>query len=196
MTADLRGCALPPLRTSHLEWDLYRSLNNRREGPRRPPRSLVPRRAPVILPADRGFGRTELVRTCRALGLRCLVRVKPDVWVRRASYQGKACQGNAELPGAEGRAVAAARRALPQGGPVVRWAPGLPRKRYERRTVVTDLCQTALRLTGAYGQRTTDKRLFRDGKIRRYGLGLGGTQLNKAGRFDRLLLVLHHRPSR
>jgi hypothetical protein len=44
---------------------------------------------PVILLADSGFGRTELASTGQALGSRCLIRLRPDVWVERPCFKGK-----------------------------------------------------------------------------------------------------------
>jgi DDE family transposase len=189
--AVLKGRAVPLLWASYPEWQLHKSQNNLEEGLLRLLRSLVPERVPVILLADRGFGRTELARTCQGLGLRYLIRVKPDVWVEHPSFRGKL----PDYPVHKG-----VRRLLRgvryrKGDPVthnvvVRWKPGLPAKRDECWFLVTDLCQTALRLTDAYGQRMTVEELFRDGKSWRYGYGLRGTQVKKAGRFDRLLLVV------
>ena len=38
---------------------------------------------------DRGFGRTELARTCHDLRLRYVIRIKPDVRVAHPSYTGR-----------------------------------------------------------------------------------------------------------
>jgi hypothetical protein len=86
--AVLRGRAVPLLWASYPEWQLHRSQNNLEEGLLRLLRSPVPGRVPVILLADHGFGRTELARTCQALGFRYLIRVKPAVWVGHPSFKG------------------------------------------------------------------------------------------------------------
>ena len=44
-------------------------------------RTMIPETVEVILLADRGFGRTELARTCRQLRFYYLIRIKPDVWI-------------------------------------------------------------------------------------------------------------------
>jgi hypothetical protein len=51
-------------------------------------RDLIPQGVPVILLADRGFGRTELARLCQQLGFRYVVRIKPDVWMEGPQHTG------------------------------------------------------------------------------------------------------------
>jgi hypothetical protein len=51
-------------------------------------RSMIPEAQRVVLLADRGFGRTELGRFCQAHGFDQVIRIKPDVCVRCASYTG------------------------------------------------------------------------------------------------------------
>ena len=73
---------------------------------------------------------------------------------------------------------------------VVRWKKGLPKKRDECWFLMTDLTQSAYRLSELYGQRMTVEEFFRDGKSRRNGFALRNTQIKHADRFDRLLLIL------
>jgi hypothetical protein len=82
--AVLRGRAVPLRWATATKWKLAQSQNNREEGLRRRLRTLLPEGVPVILLADRGFGRTELAKVCRQLGLRYAIRIKPDVWVEGA----------------------------------------------------------------------------------------------------------------
>jgi len=84
-----RGRALPLLWATYPEWVLHKSQNNLEEGLLRLLRTMIPDHLEVVLLADRGFGRTELARTCQQLGFRYLVRIKPDVWIDCPSYQGK-----------------------------------------------------------------------------------------------------------
>src|SRR4029079_1192998 len=77
--AVLGGRAVPLLWASYTEGQLYRSQNSYEEGLLRLLGSMLPGGVRVILLADRGFGRTELARTSQELGVRFLIRIKPDV---------------------------------------------------------------------------------------------------------------------
>lgn len=39
--------------------------------------------------ADRGFGRTELPRTCQHLGFPQVTRIQPEVYVQCSTYRGR-----------------------------------------------------------------------------------------------------------
>jgi hypothetical protein len=52
-------------------------------------RRCVPRSWRVVLVADRGFGRTELLRFIDEQGFGFVIRVKGDAWVKSGSFQGK-----------------------------------------------------------------------------------------------------------
>jgi hypothetical protein len=73
---------------------------------------------------------------------------------------------------------------------VIRWKKGLPAKRDEPWFLITDLPGNAAALTELYGRRMAVEELFGDNKSQGNGWALRQTQLTKAGRFDRLLLVL------
>ena len=51
-------------------------------------RDLIPKAVPVIIVADRGFGRTELFVRLDKLGLGYIIRVKDAVWVESKCWQG------------------------------------------------------------------------------------------------------------
>src|SRR5206468_1129491 len=126
------GRALPLLWASYTKWQLKRSQNNLEEGLLRLLRDMIPAGYPVILLADRGFGRTELARPCQGLKFRYLVRIKPDVWVEGPQYTGQLL----DLPVKKGMAVvfqgARYRKEAPvTHNVVVRWKEGLPKKRDE-----------------------------------------------------------------
>ena len=87
--AVIRGRAVPLLGATYPEWELYRSQNSWEEGLLRLLKTLLPPELPVILLADRGFGRTELARTCQQLGYQYLIRIKPDVHIQVGSFRGK-----------------------------------------------------------------------------------------------------------
>ena len=154
-------------------------------------RSLVPDRVRIILLADRGFGRTELAKTCRDLGVRFLIRIKPDVCVTHPRYRGRLDDYPIKkgawrvLTGAEYRADRAVTVNV-----VIRWKKGLPSKRDEPWFLMTDVAGNAVRLTDLYARRMAVEELFRDGKDGRYGFALRQTQLTQARRIDRLILIL------
>jgi hypothetical protein len=84
----MKGRAVPLLWATYTKWKLARSQNNLEEGLLRLLATLLPAGVPVILLADRGFGRTELARTCQRLGFRYVIRIKPDVCVDGPQYRG------------------------------------------------------------------------------------------------------------
>jgi hypothetical protein len=189
--AVMRGRAVPLLWASYTTGQLHRSQNSLEEGLLRLLVTVLPPGVKVILLADRGFGRTELARTCEELKLRYLVRIKPDVRVSHPSYTGRLDEYPVRkgmwrvLAGAEYRSDKAVSLNV-----VVRWKKGLPEKRDEPWFLMTNLEGNAVRLTDLYARRMAVEELFRDKKDGRYGLGLGQTQVTTAARLDRLILIL------
>ena len=189
--AVMQGRAVPLLWATYTKWKLARSQNNLEEGLLRLLRDLIPPGVPVVLLADRGFGRTELAKVCQQLGFRYLIRIKPDVWVAGASYRGLL----SDYPVHKGMAVVLRDVRYRQEDPVVqhvvvRWKPDLPKKRDEPWYLMTDLRRGAVELTNVYGKRMTVEELFRDDKNKRNGFSLRHTKITKPDRVDRLLLVL------
>jgi hypothetical protein len=186
-----RGRAVPLVWASYPEWVLAKSQNNLEEGLLRLLRSLVPAGVRIILLADRGFGRAELAKTCRDLGLSFVVRIKPDVRVRHPRFSGLLSDFPVRpgcwrtLKGAEYRSDGVVTLNL-----AVRWKKGLPRKRDEPWFLMTDLDRSAVAVSDLYAKRMTVEELFRDGKSCRNGSALRLTQLTRADRLDRLLLIL------
>lgn len=187
------GRSVPLLWHSYPEWELTKSQNNLEEGLIRLLRSLVPERVRIILLADRGFGRTELARTLLAMvNVSFVIRVKPQVRVQHPKFTGQLV----DYPVKKGM-----RRVLrgvqfrstdPVGlNVVIRWKKGLPEHRDGPWFLVTDLSKgTAIELTELYGKRMGVEEFFRDAKSVRNGLALRHTQVTRADRFDRLVLVL------
>jgi hypothetical protein len=189
--AVMKGRAVPLLWATYTKWKLARSQNNLEEGLLRLLRELIPSGVPVILLADRGFGRTELAKVCQQLGFRYLIRIKPEVWVEGASYRGNL----QDYPVRKGMAVVLRDVRYRQSDPVVqhvvvRWKPDLPKKRDEPWFLMTDLRRGAVELTNAYAKRMTVEELFRDDKNKRNGFSLRHTKITKPDRIDRLLLIL------
>lgn len=189
--AVMGGRAVPLLWASYTKWKLARSQNNLEEGLRRLLRDLIPAGVPVILLADRGFGRAELARVCQHLGFRYAIRIKPDVCVRGPAYRGNL----RDYPVTKGMAVVLRDVLYREDDPVtqhvvIRWKHGLPKKRDEPWYLMTDVRRGAVALTELYARRMTVEELFRDDKSKRNGFSLRHTKLTKADRLDRFLLVL------
>jgi DDE family transposase len=189
--AVMKGRAVPLLWATYTKWKLAKSQNNLEEGLLWLLRDLIPQGAPVILLADRGFGRTELAKVCRQLDFRYVVRIKPDVWVEGPQY----CGLLKKYPVKKGMAVVWQGVRYRKEDPVtqhvvIRWKEGLPKKRDEPWYLMTDLKRSAVALTALYGQRMTVEELFRDDKSKRNGFSLRHTKITKPGRIDRLLLIL------
>ena len=154
-------------------------------------RSMIPEDQQVILLADRGFGRTELARFCQRWGFDYVIRIKPDVWIKSAGYQGELLdypvhKGISKLlKGIEYRQKQPARLNV-----VIRWVRGLPPRRDECWFLMTSLPSGPAKISGLYGKRMGIEQLFRDVKNKRNGWSLRDTQISTPDRLDRLMLVL------
>jgi hypothetical protein len=191
LAAVMKGRGVPLLWASYPEWVLHKSQNNLEEGLLRLLKSLLPQGVRVILLADRGFGRTELARTCQQLGLQYVIRIRPDVWIESRDFRGNLL----DFPVKKGicrwlRNVEFRKKNPVTQHVVVYWKRGLPKDRDECWFLMTDLARGPARLSELYGQRMTVEELFRDDKNRRNGFALRNTQITKPERFDRLLLIL------
>lgn len=186
-----RGRAVPLLWASYPEWRLARSQNSLEEGLLRLLRSLVPDGVRIIVLADRGFGRAELAKTCRTIGVSFVFRIKPDVRVRHPRYTGRLDEFPIR-PGCWRTLTAAEYRSdgVVTVNVAIRWKRGLPPKRDEPWFLMTDLNRNAVALSSLYALRMTVEELFRDGKSKRNGYALRLTLVTTADRLDRLLLVL------
>lgn len=187
----MKGRALPLLWESYPEWHFHRSQNALEEGLLVLLRTLIPREVPVVLLADRGFGRTEMARLCQSLEFRYVIRIKADVHIEHQSYKGLLH----DYPVKRGMRRVLRGVRYRKSDPVthhlvIRWKQGLPARRDEPWFLMTDLAESAIELTDCYGKRMTIEELFRDGKNKRNGWSLRDTQLEKAARLDRLLLIL------
>jgi hypothetical protein len=186
-----RGRALPLLWATYPEWVLHKSQNNLEEGLLRLLRTMIPNHVEVLVLADRGFGRTELARSCQQLGFRYVIRIKPDVWIDCPSYAGKLL----DYPVRKGmqrflKNVRYRKKDAVTQHVVIHWKVGLPKKRDEPWFLMTDLERKVESLTTLYGKRMTVEELFRDDKNKRNGFSLRHTKITKAERLDRLLLIL------
>jgi hypothetical protein len=170
---------------------LRKSQNNLEEGLLRLLKSLPPEWMTVIVVADRGFGRTELARTCQQMGFHYVIRIKPTVHVECGEFRGKLDL----LPVKRGTERLLKDVQFRKQKPVTQhvaicWKKGLPKGRDECWFLMTDLPYSVKRLTELHGRRMTIEELFRDEKNRRHGWALRNTQITRPERFDRLLLIL------
>jgi len=187
------GRSVPLLWASYPEWELSKSQNNLEEGLIRLLRTLVPDRVRLILLADRGFGRAELARTLLGLvNVSFVIRIKPQVRVRHRRFTGNLVDYPVKRGMRRVLRGAKFRSADPVGlNVVIRWKKGLPTDRDEPWFLITDLGKaSAIRLTELYGKRMGIEEFFRDSKSVRNGLALRHTQLTRADRFDRFVLIL------
>ena len=189
--AVIRGRAIPLLWASYSTADLYRSRNNLEEGLLRLLRSLIPQSLPVILLADRGFGRTELARTCQELGIHYVIRISPEVWIEHSTFRGRLL----DYPVRRGisrllRGVRYRKERPVRQHVVVHWRLGLPARRDEPWFLMTDLDRSPEALCDLYSQRMTIEQLFRDLKGTRQGYALRQTLIRRPERIDRLLVIL------
>ncbi len=145
----------------------------------------------ILIVADRGFGRTELGRFCQRYRMHYVIRISPDVWVKSPEYTGKLL----DYPVHKGICRVLGNVAYRQENPVrqnivVRWKRGLPKHRDECWFLMTDLHRSAEKLSNLYGRRMTIEELFRDQKNKWNGWSLRHTQITKADRLDRLILIM------
>jgi hypothetical protein len=154
-------------------------------------RSMIPPGQQVVLLADRGFGRTELARFCQRYGLDYVIRIKPDVWIRSAGYEGKLL----DYPVRKGvcrllRGVGYRQKDPVQLNVVVRWVRGLPARRDECWFLMSSVAGSPGKISRMYGKRMGIEQLFRDAKNKRNGWSLRDTQISLPERLDRLMLIL------
>lgn len=186
-----KGRSVPLAWATYQKWELAKSQNNLEEGLLRVLRSMLPASARVILLADRAFGRTELGRVCQELGFHYVIRIRPDVWIEGTEWTGVL----ARLPVEKGqcrllRNVLYRKETPLRQHVVVRWKEHLPKHRDEPWYLMTDLDRDPRALSELYGRRMTVEELFRDDKNKRNGWALRDTQITRADRIDRLLLIL------
>ena len=189
--ACIGGRAVPLLWTSCAGAKLRRSQNALEERLLRRLKAALPPSCPVIILADRGFGRAEWAAVCRELDFRYVVRIKPDVTIACPRYRGvlrryPVKKGMAQvLRGVDYRQDKRVKHNV-----VIRWRPGLPKKRDEPWFLMTDLDDRAERLCNLYARRMSVEELFRDHKGRRNGQSLRDTRIKHLDRFDRFMIVV------
>lgn len=189
--AVFRGRATPLVWGSYGDKLQGKSQNALEEGLLAVLREMVPAHVELIVLADRGFGRTELGRFCRAMNIGYVIRICTKVWVQTEGFSGKL----KDYPVARGdcRLLTAVeyRRSRPvTQNLVVRWKSGLPAKADQPWYLMTSLDSKPAKISDLYARRFDIEELFRDAKSKRNGWSLRDIQVKSVERFDRLLLVL------
>jgi hypothetical protein len=147
---------------------------------------LPPGEKPVIL-ADRGFGRTGLMKTLQRLGLSFVIRVPGSAVFRH--------RGRKHLlktfPLRRGQTLwlegVEYRDEHPVGvNLVLTWR----HRMQERWVLVTDLGDPPRQIIAYYGRRMQIEETFRDTKSVRWGFHFRHVRLHNTGRYERLMMVL------
>jgi Transposase DDE domain len=172
-------------------WQGHKSRNSFEEALLLTLRHMIPRKAPVILLADRGFGRTELGRFCQNQGFHYVIRIQPKVKVRIGSREVRldlypVRRGICQLL----KGVLYRENDPLHQNVVVCWKKNLPEKRDECWYLMSDLHRPAHELVTLYGKRMQIEQFFRDAKSKRNGWSLRDTGLTRPERLDRLILIL------
>lgn len=147
---------------------------------------LIPLGTEVIILADRGFGRVDLFKRLEELGFGYVIRVSGTVWIESSQFIGVL-------------------RSFPiRIGQLLDFGPVLYQKkeRYPVRLIyqfdpgqeepwflVTNLEWNPRAVTRAYGRRM-DIEEVKDFKGLRAGFGLRAVRLSRAGRYEKLLLIM------
>lgn len=176
--------------TNHV-YDGHKSRNAFEESLLLVLRSMIPEKIPVVILADRGFGRTALATFCQQHHFGYVIRIQPKVTVRLHGFCGKLL----DYPVHKGIAKVLKRVSYRSDGAVtqnvvIHWPRNLPKNRDECWFLMTDQPGTARQLCKLYGKRMTIEQLFRDDKSKRNGWSLRDTQITTPERFDRMLLIL------
>lgn len=189
----VKGRSVPLLWASchkHL-WQGHKSRNSFEEGLLLALRAMIPRHVPVILLADRGFGRTELGRFCQHQGFHYVIRIQPKVRVQIGSRKVRL-----DLYPVQKGICRLLKDVLYRENDSLRqhvalcWRKGLPRHRDECWYLMSDLARPAEELVNLYAKRMQIEEFFRDAKSKRNGWSLRDTGLTRPERLDRLILIL------
>jgi hypothetical protein len=172
-------------------WKGYRSRNAFEESLLLVLRNMIPSHVPVIILADRGFGRTELARFCQRIGFHYVIRIVSKVHIRSPRWSGRLDEypvrhGTAKLL----RHVQYRQEHAVRQNVVIRWKKELSKSRDECWYLMTDLEGTPEQISNEYAHRMDIEELFRDAKNKFNGWSLRHTRITRADRLDRLLLIL------
>lgn len=152
---------------------------------------LLPRKAEIVLLADRGFGRTSLLKVLGKLPLKFAIRIKGDAWIRTANGALR-LKEQAVPPGQVWDLGLVSYKDIDAVEDVVkvRVVVAFGMAAEEPWRLVTNLDDEARQVAGAYARRFECEETFRDQKDLRFGFGLKLVRLSEAVRYERLLVVV------
>lgn len=183
----LGGRSVPILFAAYRKWELFKSQNAFEEGFFRLLKLLLPVRCQAVVLADRGLGRTELLRTLQELGLSYVIRVRLAVWFASEQYCGRLDDLAIRPRTHKDLGFGRYRKSKPLEQRIIFWWKP---KHKEGWFLGTDLDWGWRKVCAAYGLRMQIEELFRDEKNLRYGWALRHIDLSDPQRLERLVLVL------
>lgn len=148
---------------------------------------LLPAGVRVVLVADRGFARTELMKKLKRAGVSFVIRVKGDVAFRRRGER-KLIGEVPLLPGQTRRygSVRFRDREPVEVNLVLTWQWKMKEAWY----LVSDLELTGREIIDLYGKRMQIEESFRDAKSVRWGFRLRHVRLGSPVRWERMMMVV------
>lgn len=190
----VEGRALPLCWESYAERIGHKSQNALEYAMLAAIRAALPQEVPIVILADRGFGRAQMAIECQKLGLDYLIRVEGKVHVRTRRWHGLLKHYAIKRGQCHGFADALYRRdGVASTNLIVRWKKGLPQKKDGPWYLMTSLPlggkSRNTRLSDLYAKRFDIEELFRDAKNEHLGWSLARTQISRADRLDRLILI-------
>jgi len=166
---------------------MYKSQKSMEGGLQRELRVLVPAGTSVVIVADRGFGRTELMKELRRLGFSFVLRVTGSALLEHEGLRQRVQQ----VPLDRGqtrwfREVFYRERQPVAVNLVLTWQ----RRMKVAWLLAADLAVPPREVIALYGYRRQIEKMFRDAKSLRWGLRLRHVCLRDCGRWERLLIAL------
>jgi len=182
-----RGRAIPVHSRVVVLKVMYKSQNNLEVGLIREMLVLLPAGIKPVIVADRGFGRTRLMKTLKSLGVSFVLRVQEKVIVRHAGRKHvlrdlRPRRGQTtHLKRVEYRDEDAVNITM-----VLTWR----HKMKEAWLLATDLQDKPSEIIAHYGRRMQIEETFRDTKSVRWGFKLRHVRLSSSERFERIMMVV------
>ncbi|WP_338835634.1 IS4 family transposase [Neomoorella thermoacetica] len=150
-------------------------------------KKLIPKSTEVIILADRGFGRVELLKKLELLGFKYIIRVSRTVWVNCEQFTGIL----QDLPAPRGQIIDFSRVIYHKKEQhQIRLIYQFDAEQEEPWFLVTQLDWQPKKVASAYGRRMDIEESFKDFKNPRTGFGLRGLRLSTAFRYERLFLIM------
>jgi hypothetical protein len=166
---------------------MYKSQNSLEEGLIRELLVLLPAGVRVVIVADRGFGRTSLMRELKRLRVSFVLRVQENVVVR---HEGRR-RLLKELTPRKGRTLSLRQVEYRDENSVsINMVLTWRHKMKEPWLLATDLEGRPSDVIGCYGRRMQIEESFRDTKSVRWGFKLRHVRISTSERFQRLMMVV------